>query len=1136
MISIIFPTYNNYKFFCTTINSIIKQSYKDFECIIIDISEEKILKKKKKFIQQLNDYRFNILIKNINLINNFGKAINYGINNSNGKYITWIFDFISYSNNYLEILINNSFNKNHNFHYDLIYHENSTKISNIIFIFIIKKKIFFKNYLQINHTFNNEICIDNIKSYNYEFFFKLFFIIPNLKINKINIDSNNNLNYYLPPSSMLSVFNNLVILFEKLLILSKNKNINYIFINLEHDDKIYDYTLNLTKNDYFIFNINNINNSNYQKYDIINENNNCISVNFIFLSTLLDIIKNIKNLKINLIFNNPNFLNIILKINSKININNIFFIINTIHIAKFNFCLSNFLNLNISKKNIINHYPNFTIFINENLFIDNNYHNNITSEIYYFNINNIFNKIYYLSTINIFLKNNNCNFTQLLYLLFSIKLDNNKLNNFIDNIIKLNNSFDFNCMLNTNFFNNIQKKFLDYYDENCIKIFIKSYHNITTIYNFYDSLYLLLKNNKFNIDLAVNNIMNNMIIYIENNNLEINNLSINNLEINNLEINKLEINNLDITLSIIIFYEDNSEYYYNFIIKILDIIKNNKKIDNKKIDNKKIEIIFIILDSNYENEIIKNIKFITNTYKILNNKIYKNINHSIINSEGKYLIFFNKYFEFDDDLIYKLYNNIDNNENYGIIAPINNYYFESNTYNNNFIIFLKNSYKEDLIETLNINNFCFCVKKSNIIKIGLPKVPSVFNYELYDIIIRLNLLKLKSGYINNIFINVFNTEGTFGKIDINKNIKIFYTENNLFYYDNKLINYNEQNDIKLYIQEINNNLSDVKRYDFINNNLNAISIDYYFYKYVNNIIISDKLINFHIHDIGIIDGLIYSPKQIFNLYPKCKINIDNNKNIYVYFNNFNIKVNDFCNNFIYNKSFDWYMNLFTLITNKINYNNKSIELMIIVFIGNENIGKQLFTKLHKYKKIQEFSITFIFIDKNIIKKLYDLIKINFDNFSIYLTNQFGNDIIPTLIVYYQLIKQYKINFIIKLHSKSNPKWFNDNVDYLLKNNVKNLQKLLTLDCNCVGNLIYKSNDSKNNNIYIDKYKHYMNKKYFIAGTIFFCQSIVFDSVINFIKNNNYKSYFLNNLYDNNQVNVQNSPIHFIERLFGRIKI
>ena len=535
MISIIFPTFNNYNFFCDTINSIIKQSYKDFECIIIDISEEKIFKKKKKFIQQLNDYRFNILIKNNNLINNFGKAINYGINISNGKYINWIFDFISYSNNYLEILINNSFSKNHNFHYDLIYHENNTKISNIIFIFIIKKKIFFKYYLQINHTFNhifnNEICIDNIKSYNYEFFFKLFFIIPNLKINKINTDSNSNLNYYLPSSSVSSVylissipslFNSLVILFEKLLILSKNKNINYIFINLEHDDKIYDCILNLTKSDYFIFNINNINNSNNQKNNIINENNNCISMNFIFLSTLLDIIKNIKNLKINLIFNNPNFLNIILKINSKINISNTFFIINTIHTAKLNFCLSNFLNSNISKKNIINHYPNFTIFINENLFIDNNYHNNInnlTSEIYYFNINNIFNKIYYLSTINTFLKNNNCNFTELLYLLFSIKLDNNKLNDFIDNIIKLNNNFDFYYILNTNFFNNIQNKFLDYYDEKCIKIFIKSYNNITTIYDFYDSLYLLLKNNKIIIDLAVNSIMNNMIIYIENNNL-----------------------------------------------------------------------------------------------------------------------------------------------------------------------------------------------------------------------------------------------------------------------------------------------------------------------------------------------------------------------------------------------------------------------------------------------------------------------------------------------------------------------------------------------------------------------------------------------------------------------------------------
>ena len=31
-----------------------------------------------------------------------------------------------------------------------------------------------------------------------------------------------------------------------------------------------------------------------------------------------------------------------------------------------------------------------------------------------------------------------------------------------------------------------KNKFLDYYDENCIKIFIKSYNNITTIYDFYD--------------------------------------------------------------------------------------------------------------------------------------------------------------------------------------------------------------------------------------------------------------------------------------------------------------------------------------------------------------------------------------------------------------------------------------------------------------------------------------------------------------------------------------------------------------------------------------------------------------------------------------------------------------------------
>ena len=55
-------------------------------------------------------------------------------------------------------------------------------------------------------------------------------------------------------------------------------------------------------------------------------------------------------------------------------------------------------------------------------------------------------------------------------------------------------------------------------------------------------------------------------------------------------------------------------------------------------------------------------------------------------------------------------------------------------------------------------------------------------------------------------------------------------------------------------------------------------------------------------------------------------------------------------------------------------------------------------------------------------------------------------------------------------------------------------------------------------------------KYFIANTIFFTQ------VLNFIKNNDFRSFFINNMYDNNLVNFHHSPAHFLERLFGILVI
>jgi hypothetical protein len=105
-----------------------------------------------------------------------------------------------------------------------------------------------------------------------------------------------------------------------------------------------------------------------------------------------------------------------------------------------------------------------------------------------------------------------------------------------------------------------------------------------------------------------------------------------------------------------------------------------------------------------------------------------------------------------------------------------------------------------------------------------------------------------------------------------------------------------------------------------------------------------------------------------------------------------------------------------------------------------------------------------------------------------------------------------------------------------------LNKLLenqTNYCNCIGHPNYYitlSNDIFNNELHI-KYSNYLNaNNSFVGGTIFYTTSDVIIEVINFIKKNNLRSYFLNNLYENNCINKDYSPIHFIERLFGVIKL
>lgn len=137
-------------------------------------------------------------------------------------------------------------------------------------------------------------------------------------------------------------------------------------------------------------------------------------------------------------------------------------------------------------------------------------------------------------------------------------------------------------------------------------------------------------------------------------------------------------------------------------------------------------------------------------------------------------------------------------------------------------------------------------------------------------------------------------------------------------------------------------------------------------------------------------------------------------------------------------------------------------------------------------------------------------------------------------MYYKL-KNYNFKYIIKLHSKSD-KFYRYLTNYVLSKKTDELTKLFNNYNNCVGYPRLSIYNNRVNQDLINKYQSELDKKKFLAGTIFFCKKNIFDSVLNFIKKNNHQSYFLNNFYLNNFIFYKNSPIHFLERLFGFIKV
>lgn len=279
-------------------------------------------------------------------------------------------------------------------------------------------------------------------------------------------------------------------------------------------------------------------------------------------------------------------------------------------------------------------------------------------------------------------------------------------------------------------------------------------------------------------------------------------------------------------------------------------------------------------------------------------------------------------------------------------------------------------------------------------------------------------------------------------------------------------------------------------------------------------------------------NIFLHPKQLYNLFDNKIVLYKENSLISVLYNDTIYKLYDFIKYASNLKLNEIINHTITQVYNKLNNTN----LLILVFIGNILMGNILIEKLKKYKEIEpNFAIVFC------IRKTKDQIDISkysniFPNSAVFISNEFGNDITPTLCVY-NLLKTTSLsfNYIIKLHTKNSSN-FHKLTDFLLNNkldtllNEHNFNKSSTIShSSCYRKYI---DDKLHIHLY-KKYKCIIKKDYFSAGTIFLTKYESFDKVLDFF-NENYKYIVFNNMYDDNSINRNNSYVHFLERLFGYV--
>lgn len=340
--------------------------------------------------------------------------------------------------------------------------------------------------------------------------------------------------------------------------------------------------------------------------------------------------------------------------------------------------------------------------------------------------------------------------------------------------------------------------------------------------------------------------------------------------------------------------------------------------------------------------------------------------------------------------------------------------------------------------------------------------------------------------------------------------------------------YNPKDDLLNHIK-LNKNTIELNR---ILNNPNKINIDLNLFKYCNKYYENNNIITKILNDF-VNDGYIYSFNQIENLFDKKFLYYIKDDKIYLEYNN---KLYDTIDvvNYIYSLKYDYFINDIKLVTNNLTVNSNT---MYCCYLGSYDNGVKLVEKV-SIRSTKMFC--FIVRSKKLYDELLPIIQIKFSNYIIFINKEYGSDIIPTLQALSYIVSNYNIKYIYKFHTKGDTKMFNDLTDYLLSLSEEEIKNQLDYSVsNCVTkNDYYKSikQDVFNKKLIKEHLSVINHNLSFGVATIFYCEIQTITKVLEFIKNNDYRQYFTNNLYDTNIVLFKNSPVHFIERLFGIIKL